>query len=397
MRLLTLSLSASVLLALNPLASADIEVDFAWVQGAAGLNFALMHTDLDTTSGELSVWGDYQGLEGDLVTVEVRDHLGAVIGVLDFTGAREGFAFGSIPQAPSSVTERINGGYSVVFLTMAHPAGEMDGLFGFDSSVSRARALDGQQVTGSVGALNATASMNVTRVRGGRIFLSGATSGLDLPFTGLELRGPAWRGENGPLVLDLTPFNASHDPSQFFVDIPAGTLTTEQLQDLKEGFHYVLLSTAAFPEGALRGQTTNEVFSESFCAPRSSATSQIGGQLSLHGSPRLIDASLELRGQFFTQGTFVLPLVGRGTGHIFLPAQSRGVLCLGGAHIARLNAQITQGQALSSFSVPIRLRSLPTAAPVLPGDLLHFQCWYRDTENGLPTSNFSSAVRMRAR
>lgn len=393
LRLATLAVAALA----APSAGAQILSDQAWVQGAAGINFGVGFADLDMTTGELSAWCDYQGLQGDLVAVELRSSAGASIGSLQFDGAREGFTWGSFQLAGPELTTAA-GGFDMFFLTSAFPAGEMAGAFSFQDPVTRVRFLDGAQVVGSAGATSASANMTATRYADGRVLLSAQTSGLDLPFTGLELRGPAWFGENGPLVLDLAPFDQSQAAHAFFVDIPAGTLTPEQLRDLDDGFQYLLVRTAAYPEGALRAQSALPGFlGDDYCAGRPNSQAVIGARLRLEGSPRIADGALTLVGEAFPSGSFVLPLAGRGTGHEFRPAGSQGNLCLGGAPIARLLDHITMGQGITDLRVTLDLAHLPAEAGVAAGESLQFQCWYRDVVGGVATSNFSSAISIRPR
>ncbi|MDA1260896.1 MAG: hypothetical protein O3A20_09785, partial [Planctomycetota bacterium] len=115
-----------------PVGLADIESDQLWVQGLVGSNFGIMHADIDTETGEVSAWGDYQGLEGDLLSVVVRDHAGNLLHSLAFTGSRTGFAYGSILVDPTTVAAALDQGLEIRFLTDAFLNGEMGGFFGFD-------------------------------------------------------------------------------------------------------------------------------------------------------------------------------------------------------------------------------------------------------------------------
>lgn len=392
----TLSLLAALALT-TPFATGQILSDQAWVQGNAGGNFGVGHTDLNLDTGELAVWIDYQGLEGDLIAVEVLDEGGSLVMSLAFDGAREGFARGATMLDRAAALALSQQNYSLRFLTVAHPTGEMEGFFAFPDATIEARPLDGDQVVGG-GALGATASMHLTRYRDGRVILSGGASGVDLPFTSIELRGPAWFGEDGPLVMDLAPFNNSNVAQSFFIDVPAGTLTDEQLQDIDDGFAYVLLRTAQYPNGALRGQTVlPQYLGENYCAGRSNSGSQIGGRLTLTGSPRVAASDLVLQAQFVPNGVPLLPIVGSGTGHSFLPGGSQGNLCLGGAPIVRLVGNLSTGGGLAMVDMPIDLGTLPSNAGLVVGEWLQFQCWFRDSDNGAATSNFSDAVRIRPR
>lgn len=398
MKITRLALLAAISLCFSPGAFAQVLSSHAWIQGFAGSNFGVAHTDLDLDSGELAVWSDYQGLEGDLDRVEVLDAAGHGITQLTFNGPREGFAHGTTTLDPVSAKAVAQSGCTLRFVTDAFPSGEMEGSFGFVDPVSRTRLLDAAQVVGGSGATQATATMHLTRYRSGRFLLSGHTNGLDLPITGLELRGPAWFGEVGPLLLDLRPYDQSHAASSFLVDVPAGVLTASETKDVEDGFAYVLVRTNRFPLGALRGQTIlASDLGDTYCSGRPHSASAVGARLSMSGSLRIADGDLILHGTSFPSGTPVLPLVGAGTGHVFLPEGSEGTLCLGGAPVVRLVAHLTQGAGFGRFDVPLDLRTLPAEAGLVSGDWLQFQCWFRDTTAGVPTSNFSEAIRVRPR
>ncbi|MEL6904587.1 MAG: hypothetical protein AAFP22_04235, partial [Planctomycetota bacterium] len=254
------NLTAATLAALALLstsASAQILSDSAWIQGAAGPNFGVGHVDLDATTGELSAWCDYQGLIGELLAVELLDANGALLGEIDFSGPHQGFTGGSIALGPAAVDDAAANGVEMRFVTSAFPAGEMGSAFGFPSFISRSFAFDAGQVVDGPGPGGHFGTLHMTRSSDGRVFFSGGSPTPALPFTAIELRGPAYFGEVGPLILDLEPFDSSHLGDQFVIDLPPGTLDAATLQDLDDGFLYVLTRTAELPGGALRGQTAN--------------------------------------------------------------------------------------------------------------------------------------------
>ena len=174
-------------------------------------------------------------------------------------------------------------------------------------------------------------------------------------------------------------------------------LSEAQLDDVEEGLAYVLIRTGAYPEGAMRGQLSHGVLGSAYCANRRNSSSFIGGQLELRGSPRLLDGDLRLEGQFFPVGSLVLPIVGTGSQHSFLPGGSQGNLCLAGARITRLLNKTSVGQGLGMFVIPMDLTQVVIPGGISVGQTLHFQCWYRDNFQGQATSNFSSAVRLHVR
>lgn len=384
-------------LAISAPALADIETAFVWVQGSPGTNFAVMHADLDTETGDLSVWGDYQGLVGDLTAVALEDVQGQSLGAIQFTGPREGVAYGTVQLAGPALADALASGVDVQFQTTASPAGEMNGFLSFFQITSTTLSISGSQVVGTNGAPGASGTLNLTTFPDGRVSVGGNMSGIDLPITGLELRGPAWTDENGPLLLDLAPFNSSANPSSYIAQVPAGVLTGTQLDDIEEGLAYLLVRTNAYPDGAMRGQLSYGVLGDTYCANRRNSSSFIGGQLELRGSPRLRDGDLRLQGQFFPIGSLILPIVGTGSQHSFLPGGSEGNLCLAGAPITRLLNKTSTGQGLGIFAIPMDLAQIVIPGGVTVGQTLHFQCWYRDSLQGQATSNFSNAVRLHVR
>lgn len=396
MRLLPLAALASLLV--SP-ALADIEPSHGWAQGATGTNFATVHADLDTETGALSVWADYVGLVGDLQSVRVSDPSGNEFGQLDHEGGRDGFMSGVVIVDPSRVDQLLTSGFFVRFHTAALPAGEMEAGMGFGSFHSFEFDIDpGQVILG--GAPGAGGNVRVGMLIDGRVGITGMLSGIDFPVTGLELRGPAWYGEEGPLMLDLVPLNLAGIPSGLDVQIAESLLTAEQRRDVRDGQCYLLVRTAAYPDGALRGQVYDHLRATSYCAARPSSVAIIGGQLLVSGSVHAADNDITLHGQFFPQGATVLPLVGVGTAHVFDVPGSRGTLCIGGGWIGRYVHNLTQGQGFGIFDVPIDLTQVPSSTGALSagaGDRLNFQLWYRDNLAGAPVSNFSNAVSVQLR
>jgi len=73
---------------------------------------------------------------------------------------------------------------------------------------------------------------------------------------------------------------------------------------------------------------------------------------------------------------------------------SAGNLCLGGS-IGRFQQQITMSSAAGTASMPVNLGALPQGSALVSavaGQTWNFQCWFRDTIGGVPTSNFSNGL-----
>lgn len=93
---------------------------------------------------------------------------------------------------------------------------------------------------------------------------------------------------------------------------------------------------------------------------------------------------------FVPVGSIGYYVAGQVLGGPTVPLGSIGSLCLAG-NITRINGpgqvRVSNGQiAMSTLNIPAPL------AAAQPGEQWHFQLWYRDVINGLPTSAFSDAL-----
>jgi len=71
-------------------------------------------------------------------------------------------------------------------------------------------------------------------------------------------------------------------------------------------------------------------------------------------------------------------------------ASGYGTLCLGGT-LLRLSIQQSDFFGFASFPLDLTMPIGPPAA-ILPGSTWNFQCWFRDTQNGMQGFNYSDAV-----
>jgi hypothetical protein len=91
-------------------------------------------------------------------------------------------------------------------------------------------------------------------------------------------------------------------------------------------------------------------------------------------------------------------LVATETGFVADVGGGRGNLCLGGVIGRKVGGAILNSGARGTVDTDVDLTALP--GPTGPfqaqiGDTLHFQCWFRDTLQGNPTSNLSEALQVR--
>lgn len=115
--------------------------------------------------------------------------------------------------------------------------------------------------------------------------------------------------------------------------------------------------------------------------------------LSFSGSAVIANNDLVLQCNWMPPGTAGFFLNSRTTGFFTNIPNSQGNLCLGGS-IGRFWSQIQVADSIGRMSIPVDVTQIPTpfgprAAQV--GETWTFQAWYRDSVQGVATSNFSSA------
>ena len=129
---------------------------------------------------------------------------------------------------------------------------------------------------------------------------------------------------------------------------------------------------------------------ENYCGPNIPNSTGLPGVLSGYGSERIVRNDVTVTASQLPPGQFGYFLVSRTEG-FFTPPWPYGFICLAG-NIGRYNGDVGQGP---SFSVQIDLNNLPTTDPgsqqTLPGETLHFQCWYRDVGNWF---NFTDGLKI---
>jgi len=119
------------------------------------------------------------------------------------------------------------------------------------------------------------------------------------------------------------------------------------------------------------------------------------GVLTVYGSSRVLDRSLELTAAQLPLNALAFFLVSRTQGSV-VPPGSQGVLCVAG----QVGRYVGPGQVRSSGSTgAIALTVDPSATPtsaglvaIVAGETWTYQAWHRDAVQGAATSNFTSAV-----
>lgn len=97
------------------------------------------------------------------------------------------------------------------------------------------------------------------------------------------------------------------------------------------------------------------------------------------------------------QNAFAYLLTSLTFGDQNLPGGSAGHLCLGGS-VGRYIGQVQSSGVSGTVEATIDPMALPQpngSAAALPGERWRFQFWHRDTDGGMPTSNFTNGVSVR--
>ncbi len=138
---------------------------------------------------------------------------------------------------------------------------------------------------------------------------------------------------------------------------------------------------------------TQDPISQDYCSAEPNSTGTFA-QTVAEGSSVVHVNEFGLRLEDAPPGVFTYFLASLTPGDVPFAGGSQGRLCLGGT-IGRYIAQVGQVSGAGTFSLEIDLAAIPTtpASEVMPGDIWHFQAWYRDVNPG-NTSNFSAPVRV---
>jgi hypothetical protein len=389
-RLVTVALLAVA----APRAVADVHHRRVWVPGEVPA-YALAYLDLDDATGVLSVWADYRWLPGDLTSVRVEGRGGAPVLELSHEGGTDGFAWGVEALSPQQRADLLGGLTGITLHMASQPGGDMSAFVPELPLVSREFPLDPQQVDPDHPSQAAGTGFAVVDTEGVASFF-GYFDDPTGALLAVEVRGPAWFGDEGPVLFEITDIGHNGLSNTFSGEWRDAT--AQQLLDLKDGLVYLLIRSEGHPDGELRGQAVASTLGDVYCKARPNSVQFDGAGLWAEGSVLAADSDVTLQARYLPAGRPVLPIVGFSTGHVFHFPGSSGTLCLAGGPIVRLNDQIGNADPGGLFTATVDLAGFPSGA-VQPGDVLNFQLWYRDDdpESGQPTSNFSDAVSIRFR
>ncbi|MEM6671439.1 MAG: hypothetical protein AAF726_01265 [Planctomycetota bacterium] len=117
------------------------------------------------------------------------------------------------------------------------------------------------------------------------------------------------------------------------------------------------------------------------------------------GSAIAIDNEVTLHAFGLPTASRGYSLFSRDFGIVVQPGGSQGQLCLQGA-IGRLQSQLFLAGFDGRATIPLDLTQIPRptgTAAAMAGDTWYAQAWFRDMDQGTPTSNFTSALRLELR
>ncbi|MEM6675129.1 MAG: hypothetical protein AAF726_19925 [Planctomycetota bacterium] len=149
--------------------------------------------------------------------------------------------------------------------------------------------------------------------------------------------------------------------------------------------------------GALFVHDARDEIGTAYCSAAPNSTGRTG-VISAWGRLSAAANEIELVSFDLPRNAFGYFLASRASGFVTQPGGSEGNLCLGGAIGRYVGAgQIANSGATGSFSLPIDLTVIPQPngpEPAVAGETWHFQTWFRDSNLGIATSNFSQGVRL---
>ncbi|MEM8709525.1 MAG: PQQ-binding-like beta-propeller repeat protein [Planctomycetota bacterium] len=145
--------------------------------------------------------------------------------------------------------------------------------------------------------------------------------------------------------------------------------------------------------GRIRAFRAPEVGS-AYCGPAVPNSTGASAELSVRGSEQATNGDLVLRCSRMPQQSFGYFLTSRTQGFSPMAGGSQGNLCLGGS-VGRFSLFAASSLSLGSIELRVDLAALPQpngSVTATAGETWNFQCWFRDSVGGQPTSNFSDAV-----
>lgn len=149
-------------------------------------------------------------------------------------------------------------------------------------------------------------------------------------------------------------------------------------------------------EMAVQVPSQNFSLGVNYCGPAVVNASGSSAVIQAVGSISAADNDVTLRASSLPLNAFSFFLTSQTQDLIMQPGGSLGTLCLGGSIGRYVGPGQTQNSGSSgSISLVLDLTNHPqptTSVSVMAGEVWNFQAWFRDTDMGTATSNFTDAV-----
>lgn len=216
-----------------------------------------------TDRSKVTVTGMYVNLEGTITEATIRQGKTGENGpvLLDLMPILFGKRLeGQLDAPPALLQNLLPDGVYAEIRTTAHPNGEIRGQFVCETDLDYEVAFNGDQVVPASGA-NAVAFGAIHFPLGSRdVVYAFTVRGLSGPVTSIGIY-EGQPGEDGPLVVSIpNPFGIGFIQGLILLD------TVDEpdfLRKAREGRYYILVKTANFPNGEIRGQIKHYGYFES--------------------------------------------------------------------------------------------------------------------------------------
>lgn len=146
--------------------------------------------------------------------------------------------------------------------------------------------------------------------------------------------------------------------------------------------------------GAVIVELSSIVVGSQYCEANDNQTGTSGWLTATAVARSAAVLSVGVRAFSLPPNQFCLFIAGQGTDVTPNAGGSAGDLCISGG-LGRYNGQVQNSGPAGQATLVMRPDNIPTpsgSTAFAPGDTWNFQCWSRDVENGMATSNFTNAV-----
>ena len=181
-------------------------------------------------------------------------------------------------------------------------------------------------------------------------------------------------------------------PSTGASPAPTRSSAVRRAATITAPLHFVACTLALAVLGAT---TTPAQIGTNYCTPAIPNSTGAAATMSGSGTSVVHLNNLVLTGSALPLNAAAFFLCSRTQGFVQNPGGSAGNICLGNPIGRLVGGVIVNSGATGVVNVPANLNVMPQptgTVVVQPGETWNFQCWYRDTLLGFPTSNFSDGL-----